>query len=87
MATRVLLLLGTKKGAFIAESDAARRSWTLRGPYCETWPMNHVIADPRRPGAAAIPIADRLDPRLIVLGALTVNFGFWLAALAAFGLV
>jgi photosystem II stability/assembly factor-like uncharacterized protein len=47
MATRVLLLLGTKKGAFIAESDAARRSWTLRGPYCETWPMNHVIADPR----------------------------------------
>ncbi len=49
--------------------------------------MSHVIADPRRPGAAAIPIADRLDPRLIVLGALTVNFGFWLAALAAFGLV
>jgi hypothetical protein len=46
MTTRVLVLLGTKKGAFILESDAGRRSWTLRGPLCETWPMNHVIADP-----------------------------------------
>jgi photosystem II stability/assembly factor-like uncharacterized protein len=47
VATRVLVLLGTKKGAFIAESDERRRDWTLRGPYCETWPMNHVAADPR----------------------------------------
>ena len=46
MANKVLLLLGTKKGAFIAESDDARASWELRGPYCETWPINHVIADP-----------------------------------------
>jgi BNR/Asp-box repeat len=46
MAQRVLILLGTKKGAFILESDDGRRSWTLRGPFCETWPMNHVMADP-----------------------------------------
>src|SRR3546814_20523393 len=46
MAKKVLVLLGTKKGAFILESDAERRSWRLRGPYCETWPMNHVVADP-----------------------------------------
>jgi photosystem II stability/assembly factor-like uncharacterized protein len=45
MAKKVLILLGTKKGAFILES-ADRRSWALRGPFCETWPMNHVIADP-----------------------------------------
>ena len=45
MARKVLILLGTRKGAFIAESDAARRSWRLRGPFCETWPMNHVVAD------------------------------------------
>ena len=44
--TKTLILLGTKKGAFILESDAARRSWTLRGPFCEAWPMNHVVADP-----------------------------------------
>lgn len=46
MATRVHILLGTKKGAFILDSDANRRDWSLRGPYCETWPTNHVIADP-----------------------------------------
>jgi photosystem II stability/assembly factor-like uncharacterized protein len=48
MAERVLILLGTKKGAFILESDGERRSWALRGPFCGTWPMNHVIADPAR---------------------------------------
>jgi photosystem II stability/assembly factor-like uncharacterized protein len=46
MMNKVLILVGTKKGAFVLESDAARKSWELRGPYCETWPMNHVIADP-----------------------------------------
>ena len=46
MAQKVLVLLGTKKGAFILESDATRRSLALRGPFCETWPMNHVVADP-----------------------------------------
>jgi photosystem II stability/assembly factor-like uncharacterized protein len=43
---RVLVLLGTKKGAFIAESDGARKDWTLRGPFCNTWPIHHFIADP-----------------------------------------
>jgi photosystem II stability/assembly factor-like uncharacterized protein len=45
MAKKVLILVGTRKGAFVLESDAGRRSWELRGPFCETWPMNHVIAD------------------------------------------
>src|SRR5437764_11485577 len=45
MAKKVLVLIGTKKGVFILESDAGRKSWQLRGPYCETWPMNHVIGD------------------------------------------
>ena len=45
MAQKVLVLLGTKKGAFILESDGQRRNWKLRGPFCETWPMNHVVAD------------------------------------------
>ncbi len=46
MAKKVLILIGSKKGAFLLESDAARRSWDLRGPFCEAWPMNHVVADP-----------------------------------------
>ena len=47
MSETVLILVGTRKGVFIAEGDIARRSWALRGPFCETWPMNHVIGDPR----------------------------------------
>ncbi|MBN8890644.1 MAG: exo-alpha-sialidase [Rhodospirillales bacterium] len=46
MTRKILILLGTKKGAFIAQSDPARQAWELRGPFCETWPMNHVTADP-----------------------------------------
>lgn len=46
MAKKVLLLLGTKKGAFIMEGDGGRSSWALRGPYCEAWPINHLVADP-----------------------------------------
>lgn len=46
MTERVLVLLGTRKGAFVAESDASRGTWELRGPFCETWPINHLVADP-----------------------------------------
>ncbi|MDD2878094.1 MAG: exo-alpha-sialidase [Acidiphilium sp.] len=45
MSQRVLLLVGTRKGVFILEGDPARRSWALRGPFCEAWPINHVIGD------------------------------------------
>jgi photosystem II stability/assembly factor-like uncharacterized protein len=42
---KTLLTIGTRKGAFILESDD-RRDWTLRGPYCEGWPVYHAIYDP-----------------------------------------
>ena len=45
MTTKTLVLLGTKKGAFIATSDGKREKWTLSGPFCETWPLNHFVAD------------------------------------------
>lgn len=47
MPKKVVLLVGTKKGAFIVEGDAQRRTWRLRGPFCEAWPIHHVIADPK----------------------------------------
>jgi len=47
MTEKVVLLVGTKKGLFIAESDATRQSWALRGPYCEHWPINHAVMDPK----------------------------------------
>ena len=46
MPTRVQLLVGTKKGAFILESDADRRDWTVRGPMCGGWPVHDLIEEP-----------------------------------------
>jgi hypothetical protein len=43
---RVMLLVGTPKGAFILESDAERRTWTTRGPLCEGWPIHDLIVEP-----------------------------------------
>jgi photosystem II stability/assembly factor-like uncharacterized protein len=43
--SRTLLLIGTRKGTFLLESDADRRAWKLRGPFCEGWPVYHAIYD------------------------------------------
>jgi photosystem II stability/assembly factor-like uncharacterized protein len=51
VAKRVLLLVGTKKGAFILESDVDRRDWSLKGPLCEGWPIHDLIVEP---GSGAI---------------------------------
>lgn len=42
---KTLLLVGTRKGCFLLESDD-RRDWRLRGPFCEGWPVYHAIYDP-----------------------------------------
>jgi photosystem II stability/assembly factor-like uncharacterized protein len=42
----IRLLIGTRKGLFILAGDEDRRSWSLEGPYCETWPIHHAIAAP-----------------------------------------
>lgn len=46
MSTKLLLLVGTPKGAFIVEGDQRRANWRLRGPFCEAWPIHHVAYDP-----------------------------------------
>jgi len=42
----ITVLLGTTKGAFLLDSDADRRDWQIRGPFCDGWPINHVLGDP-----------------------------------------
>jgi photosystem II stability/assembly factor-like uncharacterized protein len=42
---QVLLLVGTRKGCFVIESDESRRDWKVRGPYCEGWPVYHAVLD------------------------------------------
>ena len=39
------ILIGTTKGAFLAEAGVDRTGWTVRGPYCDGWSINHVIGD------------------------------------------
>jgi photosystem II stability/assembly factor-like uncharacterized protein len=45
MAASVTVLVGTRKGCFLLESDADRRDWTTRGPFCDGWPVYHAIHD------------------------------------------
>ena len=40
------VLIGTTKGAFLIAGGRDRTDWAVRGPYCDGWPINHVIGDP-----------------------------------------
>jgi hypothetical protein len=42
---QTVLLVGTRKGCFVLESDDSRRDWRVRGPFCEGWPVYHAIYD------------------------------------------
>ncbi len=43
MGTR--LLVGTTKGVFVLSTED-RASWTVSGPHCNDWTINHVVGDP-----------------------------------------
>src|SRR5713226_5019358 len=43
---QTVLLIGTRKGLFMLESDGDRRTWKARGPLCEGWPIYHAVHDP-----------------------------------------
>ena len=42
--SKSVLLVGTRKGLFVLESDD-RRDWSVRGPFCESWPVYHAVLD------------------------------------------
>lgn len=44
--TDMTLLVGTTKGAFLLSGDDDRGDWTLSGPHCDLWPINHLAGDP-----------------------------------------
>jgi hypothetical protein len=46
----VMLLVGTRKGAFIVASDNERKDWNVSGPYCDTNDVFHMVYDPRNGG-------------------------------------
>ena len=45
--SQVMILVGTTKGAFLIDGTADRTAWSMRGPFCDGWPINHVIGDPK----------------------------------------
>ncbi len=44
---RVLLLVATRKGAWLFHGDAARKTWKVDGPHFLGHIMNHLVLDPR----------------------------------------
>ena len=42
---KVVLMVGTRKGCFLLESDEDARDWEVRGPFCEGWPIYHAVHD------------------------------------------
>ena len=47
--SRVRLLVGTRKGAFILTSDAKRRKWKISGPHFAGWEIYHMNGSPADP--------------------------------------
>ena len=43
MTDVVTLLVGTTKGLFVLRSADGRDTWTLSGPFCGGWPINHAV--------------------------------------------
>ena len=46
IAMETNVLVGTTKGAFLITAGADRSGWDVKGPFCDGWPINHVVADP-----------------------------------------
>jgi hypothetical protein len=48
MSDRVVVCAGTRRGLFLFESNAKRREWRMRGPFCTGWEIYHAVVDTRR---------------------------------------
>ncbi len=47
--SKVRVLVGTKKGAFILESDGKRQNWSVSGPHFAGWEIYHMKGSPADP--------------------------------------
>ena len=47
--SRVRVLVGTRKGAFVLTSDGKRQKWTIDGPHFAGWEIYHLKASPVDP--------------------------------------
>jgi hypothetical protein len=47
--SKVRVLVGTRKGAFVITADGARRDWAVEGPFFGGWEVYHVSGSPVDP--------------------------------------
>src|SRR5437660_10593675 len=47
--SKVRVLVGTRKGAFILTADGKREKWTVSGPHFAGWQNYHMKASPASP--------------------------------------
>ncbi len=47
--SKVRVLVGTKKGAFVLTSDGKRKSWEINGPFFAGWEIYHLKGSPADP--------------------------------------
>ena len=47
--SRVRVLVGTRKGAFILSSDGKREAWEVSGPFFAGWEIYHIAGSPADP--------------------------------------
>jgi len=47
--SRVRVLVGTKKGAFVLEADGQRKKWNVSGPHFGGWEIYHMKGSPADP--------------------------------------
>jgi hypothetical protein len=47
--SRIRLLVGTRKGAFVLTSDGTRKRWKVAGPYFAGWEVFHIKGSPLNP--------------------------------------
>ncbi len=59
MAGRVIVTVGTKRGAFLLESGSRRRKWRIRGPFLRGWSIPYAFVDTR--GAATLHVGASHD--------------------------
>lgn len=60
--SKVLVLIGTRKGGFILESDDKRETWQMRGPMFKGWNVMHMTFDPRNQRVHAAVVHDVFGP-------------------------
>ena len=47
--SRIRILVGTRKGAFILSADGKRQNWTVSGPHFAGWEVYHLKGSPADP--------------------------------------